>query len=79
MEKYKNLSQQADEISFECGVNSITLIFNDKVLYHYSSKSMELKNVKHMCMLAKQGYGLRKFMNSKETKGLVKHEYKKTL
>ncbi len=76
-EKYKNLAQQPDEITFECGNDSITLIFNNRELYHYSIKSMEIKYIQHMCMLAKKGRGLRTFINSKETRGLVKYEYKK--
>ena len=79
MEKYKNLSMQSDNIEYECGDDFITLVFNGKKLYHYSTKSMELQYIKYMCMLAVKGKGLRNFINSKETRHLVQHEYSRNL
>lgn len=82
MERYKNYSKETGEIFYECGENYITLVFEKdgkRVKYHYSIKSMRLGDIKHMCMLARQGSGLRSYIHSKETSYLVKHEYEEIL
>jgi hypothetical protein len=63
MKKYKNLEGNSGVYAYEIGLKSITLLFTNNTMYHYTYDSAGSKHIERMKILANEGRGLSSFIN----------------
>jgi len=62
MEKYQNRGGDSNVHSFEIGIGSITVQFNDGSVYLYTDQSAGAGNIIEMQRLARLGSGLNSYI-----------------
>lgn len=65
MEAYANLGGDSGVVAYEIGPDSITVQFWDGGVYVYTNASAGSANIAQMKAMARQGYGLNAFINTR--------------